>query len=1366
VFFKCIEQFFANLVSRNIGFFIALLLCFFAFEGRALAQSSDSLSDSLFLRIDNPATDYVNTSHLIELSGVGSPGAIVNARGVSAVVDAEGNWKIRLKAPLKPGTYKVPVVLRKGPQELSSSRTFRQEEAKPEVVNNPNDVEIDSSAVKITYLSPFAEGFTDARLSSWIERQKQGLRKAYPGKLQLIPLEKLNPYNAEADITMCRDFECASLLAQFNDLHYLVISSVRREGQDYFAESRVVAQSAGGTVLQEKVLVGKTLAGIFDAQSKLGRLLADSLQKWDANHEWDKGMAKNREGTLLVNPVLQDTLTFARSPYVIHGTATVPAGKTLVIEPGTEVLFVPGTYGTIRVFGQLFAEGTETKPIRFASAGTKPFPWDWNRLLFMNNARSRMKWVTVEHSNFGLHVENSALSVQNSEFKDNSLRAIYARNSDVEVSHSSITGGQVVGIQATYFSEVRVDHSLLQGNRNAIALEELSQLEIENSRILGNDRGLILWDTVGVLTDNVRIENNLVGIAHTRMIDRSRFKGVVRNRNDFKQIPETSINTTLKDPQMEYMDRAKVTARPRGEEFGRRMGDQQVKELTTFGNIQAGADYHFVKMARNPEPVRQFSGDDTIQPGQKFPNIFTAPGLRYNTSIYSSTQWGENSLDLSMDGSGEIDWQKWRADPVYLQYSSPRHRLLLGDFYLNGGSLSMGGESVFGAQYRFSTLREKDGRPVLRVMGFYGENQQPFKEGEKDPDIYSQYILEGAAVPQRILSGGQLEWNPLSSLRLSGGYLESRDYTDDVLVRDPLPQNVITSEPITRSRTAFLEADYRLGRLDIKAQGALGWSDTLNYSFQNAMTRAWNEKNLFAPVMNDVYNLFHQTTGIANADSLTLVELTGFDDDLTMSELRDSLEDLRTRTFYLEDSLNSVPAEDRKAGMTWDAQHVAAQLDLYYQWKTASLTAGVQYVGMGYFSAGSPGVLQNSRDYFLTWDHRPKDWFTYNVNYDLFIENAAQGQSHPNYLGLGEGTDAGLWRDEDWHKENLLRDYRTSYTHTAELTQTWQLSSFLDLDLGYALEFRIQQTPDLLSLNNDTEDMVFADPWFRGSAGDSVIYIRSDSVFLNEDRWTDYQSSARGDTLALGFRDESWTHELTGDLKLRLNGVNLKVGGAWKWALDQGQFAEQYYENLGELADTTWEKLGLLPGGLGYFQHAYPMSLSLAWKRIINNSTTFKIRFKDYNRDEETEQEIAVGNRFTWHFLDRLFALTIGGEFSRQTNDFLDTDALLENTETDETTRYFYYTDEGVPLPDTEPAVTSEEVRTGESFADPWVLRARKVIRRETMTDLRLESTLRFNYSAQFYVELLFRAEEFQRPQDPANEYRDVSGGMNLYLSF
>jgi hypothetical protein len=79
---------------------------------------------------------------------------------------------------------------------------------------------------------------------------------------------------------------------------------------------------------------------------------------------------------------------------VLEDTVVVPAGVVLSVEPGTAVQMASGV--SIKVYGQLLADGTEAQPISFTryGAGTR-----WKQIIFIEAEDSRLAHCIVEFSN-------------------------------------------------------------------------------------------------------------------------------------------------------------------------------------------------------------------------------------------------------------------------------------------------------------------------------------------------------------------------------------------------------------------------------------------------------------------------------------------------------------------------------------------------------------------------------------------------------------------------------------------------------------------------------------------------------------------------------------------------------------------------------------------------------------------------------------------------------------------------------------------------------------------------------------------------------------------------------------------------------
>ena len=88
-------------------------------------------------------------------------------------------------------------------------------------------------------------------------------------------------------------------------------------------------------------------------------------------------LLSQRQPTYVSGTINEDTTwTEDRSPYVVDGTVTVPAGVTLTVEPGAIVKFRP--YAGLSISGSLVAQGSAAQPIAFTSLNDNTVGGDTN----------------------------------------------------------------------------------------------------------------------------------------------------------------------------------------------------------------------------------------------------------------------------------------------------------------------------------------------------------------------------------------------------------------------------------------------------------------------------------------------------------------------------------------------------------------------------------------------------------------------------------------------------------------------------------------------------------------------------------------------------------------------------------------------------------------------------------------------------------------------------------------------------------------------------------------------------------------------------------------------------------------------------
>ncbi|MCB0490587.1 MAG: right-handed parallel beta-helix repeat-containing protein, partial [Cyclobacteriaceae bacterium] len=189
-------------------------------------------------------------------------------------------------------------------------------------------------------------------------------------------------------------------------------------------------------------------------------------------------------GTIVDNPTVSGVWTKQGSPYNIYNSVTIPAGNTLTIEPGVEVVFF-GPY-TLNVNGNLLARGTAADSITF------------------DRFDDKSSWHSIR-------IENVASDSDSTIFE-------YCRIAHTEYQGGNVTtnGGNAVLVKN--FNKVRISNCLLRNNRGgrgAGVYVEKGDIKINNNVIRNNlvdqyGAGIYV-DTGSPLIAGNRIEKNYGG---------------------------------------------------------------------------------------------------------------------------------------------------------------------------------------------------------------------------------------------------------------------------------------------------------------------------------------------------------------------------------------------------------------------------------------------------------------------------------------------------------------------------------------------------------------------------------------------------------------------------------------------------------------------------------------------------------------------------------------------------------------------------------------------------------------------------------------------------------------------------------------
>lgn len=1211
--------------------------------------------------------------------------------------------------------------------------------------------------LRVAVLLPDAPLYGDPQLQSIVSRFQEEMDKASGAqKLEFVNL----------DNKVCRQLECALELGRANKLDLVVLSRLQAKGGNHDFEANAVGILGGVSVATVRVRFGATLGELEQLRPKLARELVAGIEKsMQTRGLGDYRSAVLHSGTPIPSSVLSGALSLEGSPYLVYGNISVPSGKELWIEPGVVIYFVPGQSGGISVFGQIVAEGTPAKPIRFLSAAKEPQPWDWNRILISGDGRSSLRHVEVAHSNYGIHVENSGLTVQHARLHDNSLRGIYVRNGQVDLQDAEISGGHIVGLQVSALGQVQVIRSRFLDNRNAIAVMPQGNLELGSSTVQGNDRGIIVLEGGSLVTEKNRVERNQVGIGTEIPWTPDMFDGVRENGTNMIQMSRATIESALVEPVTQEVDRVMWQGQTSGV-----VGERREPEVwNTYGNLQLGAGYTKVITARNQGPLAAELETDTLAPGRKYPNRFTVDGLWSTGNAYVILESSKGrGLEIQVEGKADR-WVTARAKPVTVRYWSPLHSLTIGHLNESASPLLLSGFEVLGIKYLLNFGSNSGDQPLFTTDAFVGESRQSFASGDRNPDLFEDRFPEGGAVSQQLSVFGRVSFAPTPQMRFQAGAISSEDRSSDILIRDTFSKSQELRDPLADAKAAFVSGEWatRRGGFQVHADVAIGRADTTDVFYQAALDEVFAQAGLSPVPLSQVRKMFLSDVNIREADSSEVFQI--LERDLNLEDARDSLVVLRHMVMEAQDSLESEGLGDRTASLSWRKQNLAARLQFDWNYSGGNVQVTLQSIGSNYFSPGASGLLQNSREYGVDWNQTLLPFWDIHAQYLLSVENASGVESgSSNLLGLGEGSSLGFRKDDAYQREHLMDADRTRYVHQIGMDHRFRLARSIDLAVGYQFEHSRQYLPTRLKADITPDAGVVLDSWFEERTGEPSVMVDrgyGDSVQVDSARWDSYQSLANEDSIAWGFHDLRSKHALSASIQWSRKAFSIKAGGEWTIQLDQSEFTKDDLVSNFDFADSTWQKLGYHPESQSWLEHAYPISLTSSVGRFTNKAT-FKPRWRYYEKADQQEFEYSFNDRIERAFFHRKLICGITGEVNRQIRKSTVAEYWMERKSDSAQYSYYRIGEAGEVVPVSSARVGDIEVQGGEDIGEDYRIVRHMGTETIRQWDLLLEMTLRVNWTNHLYTELLGRIDDYRRPDQLEEQHRDFTGALNAFYSF
>lgn len=187
----------------------------------------------------------------------------------------------------------------------------------------------------------------------------------------------------------------------------------------------------------------------------------------------------------LKNPVKSGTIsspgaTWGPGLVIVNGDVTVESDATLIIEEGTEVLFVydfdkdgggaSPAKSELIVNGKLKALGNENEPIVFMSSDPNPEAGDWYGIRALAGSIDSLAYCEIRHAEYGIKAESpSVLVVENCTIKDNYTAGIHMTSppTSTKIRYSNISDCGTYGIYASG-NEFLAHSDTISGNRYGI----------------------------------------------------------------------------------------------------------------------------------------------------------------------------------------------------------------------------------------------------------------------------------------------------------------------------------------------------------------------------------------------------------------------------------------------------------------------------------------------------------------------------------------------------------------------------------------------------------------------------------------------------------------------------------------------------------------------------------------------------------------------------------------------------------------------------------------------------------------------------------------------------------------------------------
>lgn len=925
-------------------------------------------------------------------------------------------------------------------------------------------------------------------------------------------------------------------------------------------------------------------------------------------------------------------LSQERSPYVVSETLVVPDDSTLKIEPGVELRFKAGTGLDVRG-GALVVDGKAMDPVVFTSE-KEDSPWKGVSVTGLQ--RASLRWLLLSNAEYGVSVENGMLEYDGGLIESTNLAAIYCRRAYVDLKSVHIAENRGIGVWATEESKLSLTENTQIAESKLALVAEGSDVRLQAVVLDSNEVGILNLGSNYFVESNLKISRNEVALVSDDVpfaATKGMLSGNKHNKSkDFDRYEED----LMRRPHNRFAKNIHLTP----------LNENRDTVWNLTGNVGLAAGYHHVFMKHNHSHEPYVSDGDTVEHGDRYINYFQVPGffMNLNANLLMEAPSGQ-TIEFATD-IGVDKWQRFNIHNVQAVYTDKFQRIALGDVFLKEGDLYLSGISAFGGSYSLKLFKNAAQDPLFETMVFVGETNAPKLIGDRNDDVYKDYIEDGEAEAQEMVVGGKIRWNMHRRFNGSLGYIGSRDYVDDPFLRDGMSTTVNTADPLVTSRTFFADCNWLFFPTDIKLNGqvAVGVADTANVARIRAINQVFAEAGLDASNYALLNKLMKDPKEVASLSHDQLESIFGQGTLKTPNEMRAELRRLLAKA---SDVAKNMPDSESRPSHSdfWGHEHWAFAGS--YEWSNdrTFIEGFFRYVGREYYSAGSPDMLQNTRMIGGNLKQRIFDFWNLGFGYTMNVENAADDSDGYNIFGMAEGSQWGMFSgaEDSWLEEHEQDAVRTLYDHDAYLKNDFKLGSRVSLSTKYSVNYRTRSTAQRLYADYSAGSGIYDDPWFAVRSGKATMEVANgnDTLEIDSARWAKYFALSDEEYLATQFDEKLLKHTLELGLTINLPKNELKVGGVWIYRTDLSEFVQDDLLDGFDFEDETYGILGYYFHGSDFFEMRYPVSLSTTLDGVRNQFSVTP-RYKIYNRNEMRELELSGSDRLEVDLSKDFLLLTLG----------------------------------------------------------------------------------------------------------------------------